>query len=402
MAMKTISRRQALKFLGAGTALFAWPGLTAAATGRDTRLIVVIQRGGMDGLAAVPPYGEPALASLRGELNTGSPGSAEATLKLDGLFGLHPALKDCAQGYERGDFAVVHAVAPPYHGRSHFEAQDCLENGGDSPHQFQEGWLNRAVAALGGAEGLAVASSMPLILRGSAAAETWSPSALPQPSDDLVNRVAALYARDRLLAPAFQRATGMENTSPGDLKPEGGRERLPEAMRAAARFMTGRHGLRAVVLQDGGWDTHARQGAGKGLLAGKLTALDQSIAVARTELGALWNQTLVVVATEFGRMAHVNGSGGTDHGTGGVMLLAGGALRGGKVYGDWPGLTTSALLDGRDLRPTTDSRAVFKALLRDHLGVPEAALADHVFPGSRAIKPLDGLVRTWPPGRVAR
>jgi len=384
MAVNTLTRRELLKWLGAGSVVLGWPNLTAAASGRTSRLIVVILRGGMDGLAAVPAYGEPQLASLRGALNTGP------SLKLDGTFAMHPALAQCARMYHRGELAVVHAVAPPYHGRSHFEAQDCLENGSSGPHLTPDGWLNRAVGAVSGAEGLAVASSMPLILRGNAPAETWSPSPIPQPSDDLAARIAPLYARDKVLGPAFRRATrgagmGREQKSY--------RQRLSEALRDAAKFMGGRDGLRVVMVQDGGWDTHARQGAAQGLLAGKLAGLDEALATAHEALGPLWRDTAIVVATEFGRTVRANGSGGTDHGTGGVMLMAGGAIKGGRVLGDWPGLSNSALLDGRDLRPTTDSRAVFKGLLREHLGVPEGKLASQVFPDSAGVRAMETLVR---------
>ncbi|MDP3857641.1 MAG: DUF1501 domain-containing protein [Stagnimonas sp.] len=393
MTALPLNRRQLLGALGASGLLLAWHGLGLAASDSPRRLMVVLLRGGMDGLAAVPAYAEPGFAALRGALDTGAPGGEQTSLKLDGSFGLHPALRHCAAAYQAGELAVVHAVAPPYHGRSHFEAQDCLENGSDRPHASQDGWLNRSLSALPGSEGLAIASALPLMLRGPAPAETWSPSPLPEASGDLAQRVSRLYERDARLGPAFRRAADSQGLAMG--RSEGRpRNRLPESIRQAASLMRGRDGLRLVMVEDGGWDTHARQGGAQGALAGKLGKLDEALATAKTALGPLWPQTVIVVATEFGRTVRVNGSGGTDHGTGGVMLLSGGAVRGGKVHADWPGLGPSALLDGRDLRPTTDSRAVFKGLLLAHLGLAESVLAERVFPNSRDIRPLEGLVHS--------
>lgn len=386
-----LGRRTVLRGLGATALLSVWPALTAAATNAATRLVLVILRGGLDGIAAVPPHGEPRYAAARGALAI-PVGGSDGAHRLDGLFALHPALAHCARLWQENELAVVHAIAPPYHGRSHFEAQDCLENGSAAPHGARDGWLGRALAALPGAEGLAVASAMPLALRGGGRATTWSPSPLAAVNEDLAALVARLYARDPLLAEPFARALEANGIDAGARR-GGFRTRLPEAMRAAARFLSGDAGLRVALVQDGGWDTHARQGAGQGLLANKLRELDTALEALQRGLGATWKHTLVVVATEFGRTVSVNGSGGTDHGTGGALLLAGGAVRGGKVYGDWPGLAPAALRDGRDLRPTTDTRALFKTVLREHLRVPESALETNVFPGSGALAPMTALVR---------
>lgn len=384
--MQVLTRREFLGGLGAAATLTAWPGLTVAATGSRSRLVVVVLRGGMDGLAAVPPYGETRLANLRGALAIPAPGSERGAIKLDGLFGLHPALVHCGTLWQDGQFAVVHAAAPPYHGRSHFEAQDCLENGTAVPHGARDGWLNRAVGSLVDAEGLAIASAMPLTLRGDAPAATWSPSPLTEASPALAARLAPLYANDARLATPFAEALAQSDIDVASGR--GLRARLGEAMDAAGKFVAAPDGPRVAMVQDGGWDTHARQGAEAGLLAGKLAGLDAGLLALHRSLGAAWSQTVVVVVTEFGRTVAVNGSGGTDHGTGGAILLAGGALAGGRVFGEWPGL--AGLWQDRDLRPVNDTRSVLKGVLGEHLGVGEAALETAVFPDSRDARPFRG------------
>lgn len=393
-ADRGLNRRQFLTGLGAGAAsLVIWPRLSAAATGADSRLVVVLLRGGMDGLAAVPAYGDSRFAALRGALASPAPGYEHGVIKLDGTFGLHPRLAHCGTLWQARQLAVVHAAAPPYHGRSHFEAQDCLENGTADPHGARDGWLNRAVGAMvaGGqadVEGLAIASAMPLMLRGDAPAMTWSPSPLTEASPDLIRRLAKLYAEDPRLAEPFQEAlatNSMDIDSNGDLRP-----RLPDALRTAGRFMIAPDGPRVALVEDGGWDTHARQGAEDGLLARKLAGLDSGLQALQKSLGPAWSDTIVVVVTEFGRTVAVNGSGGTDHGTGGVILLAGGALAGGRIHGEWPGLVQ--LYQGRDLAPVNDTRSVLKGVLGEHLGIAEAALETRVFPESRNAPPLTGLI----------
>ncbi|MGQ7249838.1 DUF1501 domain-containing protein [Halomonas sp. V046] len=382
-----LNRRQFLARLGASASLLLWPPLALlAAEGqppRPQRLAVVLLRGALDGLAAVPAYAEPTFAALRGELDLSGSGGT-GLLKLDGTFALHPALASCHRLFSDGDFAVVHACGLPYEGRSHFDAQECLENGSDSPTGSRTGWLNRAVGAMQGSQGLGIASSRPLIIRGDAPFSTWSPTPGRQSPAALANRVAELYARDPALGAAFARAVAAQQVVPGDLAGGG---QLDDVMAAAGEFLADAQGPQVALVQDDGWDTHAQQNA---VLSRKLEQLDSGMRRLRETLAPRWRDTAVIVVTEFGRTVRINGTRGTDHGTASTVLLAGGAIRGGKVHGEWPGL--ARLKDGRDLVTTRDVRSVLKGVLRDHMHIDEGALGDHVFPRSRGVAALDGLI----------
>lgn len=393
-----MTTRRSLLTTGATLTLLA-PFARLAAAGRpaDSRFVLIILRGGLDGLAAVPPYAEPRYAELRGPIALASPGTGDgAVLDLDGTFGLHPALTNLHAMYEAGEALVVHAAATPYRDRSHFEAQNVLEAGSVAPSAAAGGWLNRALAALAAAgdarEAVALADSVPLVLRGELAVTSWAPSRLPVPGDDTLLRVRELYeAADPALAQALYDALEARAIV-GDTS-EQRRDGLgvtPLAA-AAARFLAAPSGPRIAVLDAGGWDTHQNQGGAQGPLAQRLRGLDLGLQTLRTELGAHWRDTTVVVATEFGRAVAANGTRGTDHGTAGCAFVAGGAVAGGRVLADWPGLGSRDLHDGRDLRPTTDLRAVFKAVLHERFGVAEAALARTVFPASDAVAPLQTL-----------
>jgi len=380
-----LSRRRFVAALGAGSLLTLWPAAHAIAGASDTRLLVVLLRGGLDGLHALPPVADPAYARLRGALAQNDP------LKLDGTFALHPSLAFMHRLYGEKQLLPIVAIAPPYRQRSHFDAQDCLENGSAAPGG-NSGWLNRCVASLPGSEGLAIATVMPLILRGQGEATTWSPP-LPQGVNPvLLQKLQPLYAADPALAAAFARAVETEGES--DAAPmQGGRGRrananLPQTMAAAARFMAKPDGPRIGFVEDSGWDTHGNQA---GVLARKLKELDDGVRAYREGMAAEWARTTLAVVTEFGRTAAVNGTGGTDHGTGGVAFLAGGAVRGGRIAGDWPGLGASELNEGRDLRATADMRALFKSVLAAQLRLPESTLDTRVFPDSRGLRPLEGL-----------
>lgn len=382
------TRRDFLKasILASGAALLPRFALAARSLS-DPRLLVVLLRGGMDGLHAVQAPGDPAFGGLRGRLLDAD--RAGAARRLDASFALHPSLAFAHTLYGRGQFMPVVAVAPPYRQRSHFEAQDCLENGTGAPGA-RTGWMNRCVAAMPGGAGLALAAVMPLAMRGAAGIATWSPP-LPEALDPiLMQRLQVLYAADPALAPTFASMAGQDAAMTGTAR--GGRRgaRLPALMAAAARFMAQPQGPRIAFVEDAGWDTHGNQA---GILANKLKELDDGLAAFHAGAQSIWNGTVVAVVSEFGRTAAINGTLGTDHGTGGVAFLAGAPVNGGRVAGDWPGLADEQLNEGRDLRATTDVRAVFKGVLHAHLHLPKAVLDARVFPNSAALPPLAGLIR---------
>lgn len=371
----------------------------AATAKGDPRFVLVILRGALDGLAAVPPYGEPRYRALRGSLALGAPGSAHGVLKLDGLFGLHPALTNMHAMYRAGELAVLHAVATPYRQRSHFDAQKVLEDGRTMPMANGGGWLNRALTAFDrdGKKrgGLALGDSVPFVLRGPFDVDAWAPSRLPDVAEDTLARVKALYdAVDPELAERFGDALKERGLAAGTGGAQmGGGKGGPVAplATAAGRFLAGADGPRIAVMDIGGWDTHANQGAAEGRLANRLHVLDGGLQALKSALGAVWRQTSVLVVTEFGRTVAENGTGGTDHGTATCAFLAGGAVAGGRVVADWPGLAARDLRDDRDLRPTTDLRAVCKGVLAEQFGLGEAALAASVFPDSAAVPPVERL-----------
>lgn len=373
-----ISRRGFLGAASAMTTLTLWPRLGMAA-GNDTRLLVVLLRGGMDGLHVVLPSNDPVYERLRGNL---VPAGAKP---LDSDFALHPSLSFAHDLYGRKQLLPVVAVAPPYRQRSHFEAQDCLENGASRPGGLSTGWLNRCVSALSGSEALSLTTVMPLIMRGPGDATTWSPPLPEAVNPILLQRLQTLYAADPMLAVPFARAVESQ-----DMEMSGGKGgRLPQAMAAAAKFIAPASGPRIAFVEDSGWDTHSNQAA---VLKRKLSELDAGLRAFHEGSGAAWDKTVLVVVSEFGRTAAINGTGGTDHGTGGLALLAGGAVKGGRVAGDWPGLAPDDLNEGRDLRATTDTRALLKGVLAMHLGVRESALEARVFPESSNVPAMPGLI----------
>jgi len=402
------SRRELLLASGA---LFAWayvPRL-ARAEGRDPRLLVVVLRGALDGLAAVAPVGDPEWARLRGEKAL-LLGSAAPALPLDSFFALNPAMPNLHRLYKAGSATIVHAVATPYRERSHFDGQDVLESGVGSPGAADSGWLNRALAALqpgghaagGSKDAFAIGPIAPLVVRGPAPVMSWTPRRLPPASDDTLTRVLDLYRHtDPVLARALEerlglatiaRAGGMDAQQPRAAGAGQVRAYFAESAGAAAKFLARPDGPRVGALAFDGWDTHADEGAVNGRLANLLAALDGAIAAIESEMKEAWRETVVAVITEFGRTARINGTDGTDHGTATIALLVGGALKGGRVVADWPGLKPANLHEGRDLKPTTDLRSVLKGVLKDHLRLEEAALSTKIFPDSSRAKPMPGLL----------
>lgn len=414
MTLHAPSRRELL--LASGV-LFAWAHMprAARAEGRDPRFLVIILRGALDGLAAVAPVGDPDWVRLRGDAALKRDGDTPA-LPLDNFFALNAAMPNLHRMYKAGQASIVHAVASPYRERSHFDGQDVLESGLTKPGVADTGWLNRALAALqpagrvGGKEAFAVGPVTPLVVRGPAPVMSWTPPRLPPATDDTVKRLMDLYAHtdpalaraltERIDLAAIARAGGMDmkpghNNGPRPQGPGAAiRAYFTEAAGSAAKFMARPEGPRIGALAFDGWDTHADEGAAKGRLAMLLGALDDALGAVESGMGDAWRETAVAVITEFGRTARVNGTAGTDHGTATVALLAGGAVKGGRVIADWPGLGDAALYEGRDLKPTADLRAVLKGVLRDHLRVDEHALASTVFPGSEPVKATSGLVVT--------
>ena len=377
-----LTRRQVLASFGAAGLLALWPASRSFANSpSDTRLLVVFLRGGMDGLHALPVIADPEYRRLRDRLL----GDGPQPHPLDGTFGLHPKLDFMSQLYSQKQLLPIVAVAPPYRQRSHFEAQDCVENGTATPSGARDGWMNRCVAALPGSDALAVASVMPLIMRGPAKVETWAPPLSNEVNPILLQRLQTLYAADPALASAFEQTVaqaGGEVTGDGDRR--GGFQQL---MAAAAKFMSARNGPRIGFVEDSGWDTHSNEA---NVLDRKFAELDAGMRAFHDGATTVWPKTVIAICTEFGRTVAVNGTGGTDHGVGTTAFLAGGAVNGGQIGGDWPGLKPSELNENRDVRATSDLRSVFRQLLAEHLGIGAEALDRQVFPNSAALPNLPG------------
>ncbi len=402
------SRRRFLLGAGALAASATIPNTLFAYTGGSSRLVVVILRGALDGLAAVPPFGDPDYASLHRELAIAAPGAPDGALALNNTFGLHPSLSFLHERFAAGELVVFDAVASPYRDRSHFDGQNVLENGLAKPIGTADGWLNRALAALPRGSGrpkagaVAISQNVPLILRGEAPVISKSPQTTPDVDEDLLARLADLYSKDdwfsARLSDAVQTEKMVDGAADSGVMSKGsGQAGYPDRVggvaRMASELMRSDGGPEIAVIEASGWDTHANQGGAKGVLATRLAGLDKGLKSLADGLGPLWPQTAVLVVTEFGRTAAVNGTRGTDHGTGGCAFLVGGAVRGGQVIADWPGLRRTALLDNRDLKPTLDLRSVFKAVLDEHMHVDASTLAKRVFPDSSGARPLQGLIR---------
>jgi uncharacterized protein (DUF1501 family) len=405
--LQNTGRRRFILGAGALAASAAIPEALFAHTGGSSRLVVVILRGALDGLAAVPPYGDPAYAGLHRELAIAAPGGPDGALALNNLFGLHPSLAFLHERFAAGELIVFNAVCSPYRDRSHFDGQNVLENGLTKPIGTADGWLNRALAALPRGTGrapdraVAISQNVPLILRGEAAVISKSPQTTPDVDEDLLARLADLYSKDDWFSARLSEAVLTEKMVDGAgdaaMSKTSGRAGYPDRAGAVARMaadlMRSDGGPEIAVIEAGGWDTHANQGGAKGALATRLAGLDNALKSLAEGLGPLWPQTAVLVVTEFGRTAAVNGTRGTDHGTGGCAFLVGGAVRGGQVIADWPGLSPRSLLDNRDLLPTLDLRSVFKGVLDEHMHVDANTLAKRVFPDSSGAHPLQGLIR---------
>lgn len=401
-----LSRRQLM--LGGAATLAMWglmPRNAAAAAGRDPRFLSVVLRGGLDGLSMVAPVGDPDYARVRATLAVPRSGEG-AGLPLDGFFALNASMPFLHGLYQRKQALFVHAVATPYRGRSHFDGQDVLESGLKAEGRADDGWLNRALTGLpaqgtvDAPKGMSVGAIVPLIMRGKAPVLSMSTKTYNTPLRAATSaRLLDLYRHtdpglEKLLRQSFDidRMGGGDDTAAKGRTGPRAFANFIETAESAARFMTAAGGPRIGALSYDGWDTHANEGAVKGALANQLAGLDQAIKALHDGLGAAWSETCIVIVTEFGRTAHINGSEGTDHGTATCAVVVGGAVKGGRVVADWPGLKDAALYEGRDLKPTMDLRSIFKGSLREHLGMPDGLLARTVFPDSQSAAPTSGLI----------
>jgi uncharacterized protein (DUF1501 family) len=369
-----VTRRDFLWCAGAGAgAMLVAPRIVFASAATDRRFVFVIQRGAADGLNIVVPYADPAYATLRGPLAI----DASTAFKLDGTFALHPSLVQTAKMFQDQQALLIHAVASPYRDRSHFDGQNVLETGGSAPYQMKDGWMNRLVSMLpasrANANAIAFAPTVPLALRGRADVTSYAPSALPQAPDDLLVRVSQLYAGDAQLHALWSAA--MEARG---LAADAGARQDPASLgKLAASFLGRADGPRVAMIETGGWDTHSAQNP---RLAAQLKALDAMIAALRDGLAEHWANTTVLVATEFGRTAAANGTGGTDHGTASAAMLFGGSVRGGHVLADWPGLGNGALYQARDLKPTIGLDSVIASAAGETFGIDPDRVSRVLFP----------------------
>ncbi|HET6971943.1 MAG TPA: DUF1501 domain-containing protein [Phenylobacterium sp.] len=403
MTAFSLSRRAFGRAGLAGLSLTLLAHVADAAIPAGRRFVVIVCRGGMDGLSVAPPIGDADYHDLRGALALG-----DDALKLDGTFALNPALPSIYALAKAGEARIAPAVATPDRARSHFEAQDVLETGAPGVYATTSGWLNRALGAMSAAgkvEAISVGPTAPLILRGPAPAGSWSPGRSIDATARLPGLLQDLYRDDPLLGPALVRGLQTQTLarqSGADTAnmmagapamkaagPAQGRETARAMGAALADFLKAPGGPQIAAVSLDGFDTHANQA---GVLTQRLAGLDALVDGLHTGLGSAWKDTIVLAVTEFGRTARANGTGGTDHGTGSTALLMGGALKPGGIVGDWPTLKRTALFEDRDVYPALDMRSLSKGLLADHLGVDRRALDTTVFPDSAAVKPLLGVV----------
>ena len=388
-----LNRRHFAKLTAAGLMTIAIAPPIFADAPTEKRLILINLKGAMDGLHALAPYADSAYHKLRPTLGLGAPGTDRGVLDLDGSFGLHPALKPLQSLYRAKELLFVPAISTQYRQRSHFEAQNMLEGGGSSPYEQKTGWLNRATLEMGGTPhriGLSLGPTIPLIMRGQADIRTWSDSRLPEADEGFLSRVSALYEEDPVFHKAFAQAQDDKTNSAMMDNMRLGNGRLELSTRAALAILKEKNGPRIAVIEAGGWDTHYAQDRRLTKLFGELAS---SISLIKKQLGPIWRDTAVMVVSEFGRTAAENGSKGTDHGTGGLAILAGGLVNGGKIRGVWPGLSMTALLDARDLAPANHLESLFKSTLIEHLGLSDSQVADTVFPGLNTLKMMENLYR---------
>ena len=397
--------------------------LLAGTQGLDRKktLICIFQRGAVDGLSMVVPFGERGYYDSRRTIAIQAPGSGDGSaLDLDGFFGLHPALTPLEELYRRSEMAIVHAVGSPHPTRSHFDAQDFMETGTPGVKSTREGWLNRvlqdtecaecegrtlqnaaahaadhaagqvSMATVSSLRGVSMTSALPRVMQGNHPA-----LAIPNLSefgvhrdDEVGSAFRRLYRTERgdavsaAAEEAFEAVRALEAIDPGSYEPTGGAQYpngdFGRSLREIAQLVKADVGVEIAFADLGGWDTHVRQGGAQGQLAGRLGQLGEGIRALYDDLGDRMEDVVILTMSEFGRTVAENGSGGTDHGHANCMLALGGSVKGGRILGGWPGLERELLYQGRDLAVTTDFRDVFSEVVSGHLG---AAHLDRIFPG---------------------
>ncbi|NNE59046.1 MAG: DUF1501 domain-containing protein [Hellea sp.] len=383
-----MDRRKLIKSTAAALlATGMMPKIAFANVPTNKRFVLMFLRGGLDGLHAMPPFADPNYKRLRPNIVVENP------IKLGGYFGLHPSLRPLMPLYRQNQLLFIPASSTDYRQRSHFDGQNFLENGSGRPYGALDGWLNRAIVSLNGGDqrlGLAIGQQVPLILQGSGNIQTWSETRLPELSDDFLQRLSHIYKDDEIFAKAFADAQNREGPNlsmrPG-MGPIRGQD-LTRSAKVVADLLSRRDGPRIAVLESQGWDTHFDQDR---RLNGLLAGVADAITTLRSDMRSVWTDTVVLVVSEFGRTAAQNGNKGTDHGTGGLAMLAGGAIKGGRITGYWPGLKRSALYEGRDLRAVNSYEGIFKSILIGHLGLIDTVIADQILPGNRT-EPMPGLL----------
>lgn len=374
--------------------------LSFASTPGENRLVVILLRGGMDGLGVVRPYGDPAYHALRGDGGLSDPNGA---VDLDGYFALHPGLRPLMPLWDKGQLGFAHAVSTPYRDqRSHFDGQDLLEAGLSDLNNgtSRDGWLNRTLQHLPNGQtdtAYAIGRDQLSVLSGPAEVQRWSPEADLVLSPQAIKLAGLIMQDDPLFDAAFQKAMAISDSDGDAVATTGSLDDLMQELNNNRKLSSGknrttleqriaefagkrlREDTRIASFSINGWDTHQNQGRALHIALDRLS--NAILTLQETMRGPVWNKTTVVAVTEFGRTAKINGTGGTDHGTGGLMVMAGGALRGGRVMADWPGLDESELYGRRDLMPTRDVRAYLGWLLHNQFGLSKSAIETSVFPG---------------------
>ncbi len=375
-----INRRLFLGTGMAGLTALAMPKMSFASLPTDKRLVVVILRGAMDGLAAVAPYADKDYKSARGSLAI----TDNKLLDLDGFFGLHPSFKNLYSLYNKKELAIFHNVASPYRERSHFDAQNVLEIGMNKPKESKDGWLNRLTGLYGAKSSnisIAIGQSIPMMLYGSSPVGSWSPSRRAPPNDEFMDLLSNLYDEDEMLHNALTQAENVSNMTESIMDKEK-RANLNSSIKNLGKMLSNKDGPRIATIEVSGWDTHSRQGLTQGSLSNSFKALDDGLGILKETLKSEWKNTAILVVTEFGRTVSVNGSGGTDHGTASVSFLLGGAVNGGSVRTKWTGLAKDRQFENRDLYPVTDIRQIFKSALIQHMDIPLIDVERRIFPDS--------------------